>query len=390
MKKKIAIFGSTGSIGKNLINLITKNKNEFEVVLLTAHKNINLLLKQAKILRAKNIIITDKKKFNYLKLKKFNFNIYQNFENLNKIFRNKIDYVMSSITGLDGLEPTIKSIKHTKKIAIANKESLICAWNLIENELKKNNTEFVPVDSEHFSIWCCLNSNDSSDVNDIFITASGGPFLDLPLSKFRSINVEDAIKHPNWNMGKKISVDSSTMMNKVFEVIEAKNIFNLSLKQIKILINRDSYLHAIVNFKNGITKTIIHDTDMRIPIFSTLYKKNKKIPHSNKLNLDKLNKLNLHYPDDKKFPMLNILKILPDKFTLFNTVIVSLNDSLVDLFLNRFINFQDISKSFYKILNSKKYDNYKLVKPSSINDIIKLKKIIQKEINSSYRSFPND
>ena len=203
MKKKIAIFGSTGSIGKNLINLITKNKNEFEVVLLTAHKNINLLLKQAKILRAKNIIITDKTKFNDLKLKKFNFKIYQNFENLNKIFRNKIDYVMSSITGLDGLEPTIKSIKHTKKIAIANKESLICAWNLIEKELKKNNTEFVPVDSEHFSIWCCLNSNDSFDVNDIFITASGGPFLNLPLSKFRSINVEDAIKHPNWNMGKK-------------------------------------------------------------------------------------------------------------------------------------------------------------------------------------------
>ena len=390
MKKKIAIFGSTGSIGKNLINIINKNKNEFEVVLLTAHKNSNLLLRQAKILRAKNLIITDKKKFNDLKLKKYNFKIYQNFKNLNKIFRNKIDYVMSSITGLDGLEPTIKSIKHTKKIAIANKESLICAWNLIESELKKNNTEFVPVDSEHFSIWCCLNSNDSFDVNDIFITASGGPFLNLPLSKFRSINVEDAIKHPNWNMGKKISVDSSTMMNKVFEVIEAKNIFNLSLKQIKILINRDSYLHAIVNFKNGITKTIIHDTDMRIPIFSTLYKKNKKIPYVNKLNLDKLNKLNLHYPDDKKFPMLNILKILPDKFTLFNTVIVSLNDSLVDLFLNRFINFQDISKSFYKILNSKKYDNYKLVKPSSINDIIKLKKIIQKEINSSYRSFSND
>ena len=390
MKKKIAIFGSTGSIGKNLINIINKNKNEFEVVLLTAHKNSNLLLRQAKILRAKNLIITDKKKFNDLKLKKYNFKIYQNFKNLNKIFRNKIDYVMSSITGLDGLEPTIKSIKHTKKIAIANKESLICAWNLIESELKKNNTEFVPVDSEHFSIWCCLNSNDSFDVNDIFITASGGPFLNLPLSKFRSINVEDAIKHPNWNMGKKISVDSSTMMNKVFEVIEAKNIFSLSLKQIKILINRDSYLHAIVNFKNGITKTIIHDTDMRIPIFSTLYKKNKKIPYVNKLNLNKLNKLNLHYPDDKKFPMLNILKILPDKFTLFNTVIVSLNDTLVDLFLNRFINFQDISKSFYKILNSKKYDKYKLMKPSSINDIIKLKKIVQKEINSSYRSFSND
>ena len=390
MKKKIAIFGSTGSIGRNLINLIIRNKNEFEVILLTAHKSSSLLLKQAKILKAKNIIITDYKKFNNLKSKKFNFKIYQNFENLNKIFKNKIDYIMSSITGLDGLEPTINSIKHTKKIAIANKESLICAWNLIKNELKKHNTKFVPVDSEHFSIWSCLNNNNSSDVNDIFITASGGPFLHLPLSKFKSINVKDATKHPNWNMGKKISVDSSTMMNKVFEVIEAKNIFSLSLKQIKILINRDSYLHAIVNFKNGITKTIIHDTDMRIPIFSTLYENNKKITNLNKLNLNKLNKLNLSYPDYKKFPMLNVLKTLPDKFTLFNTVIVSLNDALVDLFLSKYINFQDISKLFYKSLNSKKFDKYKSVKPNSINDIIKLKKIIQIEIDSSYRSFAND
>ena len=390
MKKKIAIFGSTGSIGKNLINLIKKNKKNYDVILLTANKSSDLLLKQASILKAKNIIITDVNEFKKVSSKKFDFNIYPNFKNLNKIFKKKIDYLMSSITGLEGLEPTLMSIKHTKKIAIANKESLICGWDLINKELIKNKTIFVPVDSEHFSIWSCINKNTKSDINNIYITASGGPFFDLPLSKFKSIQVKDAIKHPNWNMGSKISIDSATMMNKVFEVIEAKNIFDLSMKQIKILINRDSYLHAIVNFKSGFSKMIIHETDMRIPIFNTLNEKNKKIPNLSNLDLNKLNKLNLHHPDNKKFPMLKVLKILPDKFTLFNTVIVSLNDILVDLFLNKFIQYVDISKIFFKTLNTKKFDKYKSIKPVTITDIIKLKTYVQKEINTNYRLLNND
>ena len=390
MKKKIAIFGSTGSIGKNLINLIKKNKKNYDVILLTANKSSDLLLKQASILKAKNIIITDVNEFNKLSSKRFDFHIYPNFKNLNKIFKKKIDYLMSSITGLEGLEPTLMSIKYTKKIAIANKESLICGWDLINKELIKNKTIFVPVDSEHFSIWSCINKNTKSDIYNIYITASGGPFSDLPLSKFKSIQVKDAIKHPNWNMGSKISVDSATMMNKVFEVIEAKNIFDLSMKQIKILINRDSYLHAIVNFKSGFSKMIIHETDMRIPIFNTLNEKNKKIPNLSNLDLNKLNKLNLHHPDNKKFPMLKVLKILPDKFTLFNTVIVSLNDILVDLFLNKFIQYVDISKIFFKTLNTKKFDKYKSIKPVTITDIIKLKTYVQKEINTNYRLLNND
>ena len=386
MKKKIAIFGSTGSIGKNLIELVKKNKNDFEVILLTAQNNSKLLVQQAKLLKAKNIIITNPTKFEKIKSKKFNFKIYSNFKKLNKIFKKKIDYIMCSITGLDGLEPTLKSIKYTKKIAIANKESLICAWNLIEKELKKTKTLFLPVDSEHFSIWSCINANKISNIKDIFITASGGPFFDLPISKFKSIKVEDAIKHPNWNMGNKISIDSSTLMNKVFEVIEAKNIFNLSMKQIKILINRDSYLHAIVNFKSGYSKMIIHETDMKIPIFNTLYD-DKKISELKNLNIKKLNQLNLRYPDNNKFPMLNILNIVPDKFTLFNTVIVSLNDILVDLFLKRFIKFQHISEILFKIWIVKKFSKFKSVKPNNINDIIQTKKIVQMEVKSNYNHY---
>ena len=201
--KKIAILGSTGSIGKSLIDIIKKKKDKFQVILLTANNNDKLLLKQAKELKVKNIIITNESKFKKIDKKKYDLNIYNDFTKLNKIFNRKIDYIMSAITGIEGLEPTYMSIKHTKKIAIANKESIICAWNLLEKELNKHNTSFVPVDSEHFSIWSTINNNLKKNIDKVYITASGGPFYNLPQNKFRKITIKDATKHPNWKMGKK-------------------------------------------------------------------------------------------------------------------------------------------------------------------------------------------
>ncbi len=383
MKKKIAILGSTGSIGKNLIKIINTDKSKFEVILLTANKNEKLLIKQAKKLNAKNIIITDKIKYKNIK-KKYKFKIYNDFNQLNRIFKKKIDYIMSSITGIDGLQPTIQSIKHTKKIAIANKESIICGWNLIKEELKKHKTIFMPVDSEHFSIWTSMNTHEIKNIDKVYITASGGPFQNLPLSKFSKIRVSDAIKHPNWKMGKKISIDSSTMMNKVFEVIEAKNIFNLSIDQIEILINKDSYLHAIIKYKNGISKLIVHDTDMKIPIFNTIYENKKIFRNLKKLNFDKLNNLNLTSPDLKKFPLIKILDKLPKKMTLFNTLIVATNDTLIEQFLKKKIQYQQIPKLFFSFINNKKFNKYKFIMPRSVNDIIKLKKTVQIKIETSY------
>ena len=184
MKKKIAILGSTGSIGKDLVDIISKDKKNFEVVLLTTNQNTKTLLKQAKYLKAKNIIVTDKKEYLLIKNKIKKVNIFSNFNQLDKIFKSKVDYIMSAISGIDGLEPTFRSIKHTKKIAIANKESIICAWNILSKELKKNKTKFIPVDSEHFSIWSVLKNIHNKNIDQIFITASGGPFYKLPLSKF--------------------------------------------------------------------------------------------------------------------------------------------------------------------------------------------------------------
>ncbi len=384
MKKKIAILGSTGSIGKSLLDILKKDKKNIQIVLLTANKNYKELIQQAKQFEVKNLIITDKNSFSILKKKKLKINIYNNFNCLNKIFKSRIDYMMSAITGIDGLNPTFKSIKYTRKIAIANKESIICAWNILRKELTKNKTIFVPVDSEHFSIWSTLNKYTIENIDEIFITASGGPFHKLPVSKFSKIKIKDAIKHPNWKMGKKISVDSSTMMNKVFEIIEAKNIFDIPTNKLKILIHPQSYLHAIVKFKNGLSKMIIHDTDMKIPIHNTLYE-NKEYPFKlNQININKLNNLDLKKPNLKKFPLIRILKKIPINSSLYETVIVSTNDILVDLFLKKKISFISIPKIFFSIIKDKKFKKYRYIQPKSIQQILKLKNIVQIKINSRY------
>ena len=384
IKKKIAILGSTGSIGKSLIDIILNDKKNFEVVLLTANTNYKKLINQAKLLKVKNLIVTNKKNYQILKKKKIKAKIYNNFDNFDKIFKSKVDYIMCAITGIEGLNPTFNAIKYTKKIAIANKESIICAWNILNQELKKNKTKFIPVDSEHFSIWSALKSDKNSKIDKIYITASGGPFHKLPFYKFPLIEIKDAIKHPNWKMGKKISVDSSTMMNKVFEIIEARNIFDISINDLKILIHPDSYLHAIVKFKNGIFKLIIHETDMKIPIFNTIDSNKNYYKKLKDINIDKLNNLKLENPNLKKFPLVKILNKIPSKISLFDTILVSVNDTLVDLFLKNKIKFKSISKIFYSIINRKDLIKYKSIVPKNINQIINLKNFVQIKINSRY------
>jgi 1-deoxy-D-xylulose-5-phosphate reductoisomerase len=382
MKKKIAIIGSTGSIGKTLFEILRKNNDQFEILLLTANKDYKSLLKQAKIFNVKNLIITNKKSYKILKDKTKNskLNIFNDFTNLDKIFKKKIDYVMSCIIGIKGLEPTVEIIKFTKKIAIANKESIICGWNLIKKELKKNKTNFIPVDSEHFSLWYGLHNSKIESVEKIFLTASGGPLYKTPVHKFKNIQISQALKHPNWKMGKKISIDSATMINKIYEVIEAKNIFNISYKKIEILIHPKSYVHALIKFNNGLIKIIAHDTTMKIPIFNTLYSLNEKKIVSNKLNINFLNNLDFKKVDPKKFPMIKLLKLIPNRNSLYETVIVSANDTLVELFLNKKIKFIDIQKNLFKIIKLKEFLKFKNIYPVNTRDIIDLNNYVRLKI----------
>ena len=381
MKKKIAILGSTGSIGKTLINIIKQDKKNFEIVLLSADENYKELLKQAKLFKVKNLIISNEYSYNKIKKDKISkkISIYNNFNNFKKIFRKKVDYTMSSISGIQGLKPTIEIIKFTKKIAIANKESIICGWDLIQKELKKNKTEFIPVDSEHFSIWYALKDIDKRLIEKVYLTASGGPFLNKPLDSLKNVSSRQATKHPNWKMGKKISVDSATMMNKVFEIIEAKKIFNLSYKKLSILTHPKSYVHAIIKLKNGLTKIVAHDTNMRIPIFNSLYSSNNFI-NSKKLNIKILNNLSFKEINYKRFSVIKILNKLPENSSLFETILVSINDKLVELFLANKIKFTDISKKMHNILDLNEFKKYKMIKPRNINDIIFLNNKIRSKI----------
>jgi 1-deoxy-D-xylulose-5-phosphate reductoisomerase len=379
MKKKIAILGSTGSIGKTLLDIVSKDRKNFEIILLTADTNYKLLYKQAKKFNVKNLIITNPKKYNLLRKvnKKKDMNIYNDFKNLHRIFKSKADYSMSSITGINGLEPTLNIIRYSKKIAIANKESIICGWNLIDKELKKNKTQFVPVDSEHFSLWYGLQNLKIKNIEMVYLTASGGPFSNISLKKFKSIKINQALKHPNWKMGKKISIDSATMINKIYEVIEARNIFNINYKKIKILIHPKSYVHAILKFDNGLTKIIAHDTTMKIPIFNTLYFNNDKKLKSKSIDVNSLNNLNFKSIELRRFPMVKLLNFLPSKQSLFETVIVSANDTLVELFLNNKIKFIDIQKKLFKIINKKKFLKFKKKYPKKIQDIVELNNYVR-------------
>ena len=385
MKKKIALLGSTGSIGKSFLNILKKDANNCEILLLSVNSNIKELLKQLKIFTVKNIIVTNKKSYLEIKkkLKNKKINIYNNYDLLNKIFKKqKADYILNAISGLEGLNPTLKTIKFTKNIAIANKESIICGWTLIQKELKKFKVKFIPVDSEHFSIWSLIDNAKNTDVEKVFITASGGPFNRFPLNKFNEITIKKALKHPNWKMGKKISIDSATLMNKVFEIIEAKKIFNYKYSQLKILIHPNSYVHAIVKFNNGLIKMLMHDTNMRIPIFNSFYRNYEKKISTKNIDFNKLNNLNFANVDLVKFPVVNILKKMPNKDSLFETVLVSANDKLVNLFLNKKITFNQISTLLFKIIKMKEFSKFKKLKAKNIDEIIKLNDYVSLKIEN--------
>ncbi len=370
MKKKIAILGSTGSIGTQTLDILKKEKNKIDIILLAANKNSSLLIKQIKEFKVKNVIIKDIKGFNLIKKKFPKIKVFNDFKTINSSNNIKFDYVMSAISGLNGLEPTIDIIKKTKVIAIANKESIICAWNLISRELKKYNTLFIPVDSEHFSIWQLIKYKNKKNIREIFLTASGGPFLFTSIKKLHKIKFEQAIKHPSWSMGNKISVDSSTLMNKVFEVIEARNIFDIEINKFKIIIHPNSYIHSIVNYNSGFSEMLFHPTDMKIPINNslnmiTIFSNNFK----KSVNFKVLNNLDFRKVDISKFSSVKILKLVPKDITLFNTVLIASNDILVDFFKMRKIKFMQITKYVFKIINLKKYSYTRLKKPSNLREI---------------------
>ena len=379
MKKKIVILGSTGSIGKTTFDIIKKNQKDFEIILLTTNKNTNKILQQAKQLKVRNILVSSH--VHYLRLKKRLKNnkikIHNNLDNLKNIIKKRVDYTMCAISGLAGLKPTIDSAKFSKTIAIANKESIICGWQFIESALRKNKTKFIPIDSEHFSIWTLLKNQNIKNVKKIYLTASGGPFLNKKNSSIANIKPKYALKHPNWKMGKKISIDSSTLMNKIFEVIEAKKIFNLDIDKFKIIIHPKSYIHAIIHFKNGLVKFLAHDTNMAVPIMNSLYINETFDYKDGNLNFELLNGINFKNPDIKKFPVLKLLNKVPSKPSYFETILISINDFLVMKYLKGDINYLSLNNNLVKLIKTPYFTRFYKSNPKNIIDIrIMVKKVV--------------
>tara|TARA_A100001011_G_scaffold295600_1_gene307957 strand:- start:4883 stop:6064 length:1182 start_codon:yes stop_codon:yes gene_type:complete len=387
MTKNIFLLGSTGSIGTSTINVLRKDKKTFKLKLLTTNNNISKIYEQAKEFKVKKVIIFNKEKKNYLikKFKKKKIKIYHSINDAFKNNKSKSFLTINAISGIDGLEPSVDIIKYSNNLAIANKESIICGWKFIKQELTKNKAGFIPLDSEHFSIWSLLKKEKKINIDKIYLTASGGPFLNKKLENIKDIKPKFALDHPNWKMGNKISIDSATMMNKIFEIIEAIKIFDINRKKFKILIHPKSYIHAIIHFKNGLTKLLAHDTTMEIPIANALYsiKGEYKLEKSN-FNFNKLNGSNFAKPDSKNFPLLKILNY-DFKNTYFEIILVSINDRLVKDYLESKISYIDIHKNMLKLIKKPYFLKYYNQKPKNIIDIKNMVDIVNQYLNKYFK-----
>ena len=371
MKMKIAILGSTGSIGKSTLDVIRKDKNFFEVVFLSANNNYKKLIQQAKEFNVKNILIKNQifHERTERSLKNSKTKVYSGDISLTNIISKKLDYTMAAIVGVAGLQPTIDAIKISKTVALANKESIICGWEILSKLIKKYKTKILPVDSEHFSIMELTKDISDEEVEEIIITASGGPFLNLPQNKLNYVKPTQAINHPNWKMGKKISIDSANLMNKVFEVIEACRIFKFNKKKYRIMIHPQSYVHSIIRFKNGLIKMILYNTDMKIPISNTLYGRKNHVLNVKKIDANILSKLSFQNVNTKRFPSIKLINKCLNLGFLAPTIVNASNEVLVSLFLTKKIGFLKIVKTINKIFRDKDFKKHAKRKPKSIKDI---------------------
>ena len=390
MIKKIAILGSTGSIGESSLKVIINDRKNFKITLLSANSNYLTIKKQIQKFKPKFFVVNNKVIFKKIK-KKFirsKTKIINKFSDISKNI--KFDITISSIVGIAGLEPTIFFTQKSKKILIANKESIICGWHLIKKISKKYKTKIIPIDSEHFSIYQLTKNYKDSDIKKIYITASGGPFLKKPLNFFKKAKANDAAKHPNWKMGKKISIDSSNLMNKVFEVVEAYKLFPFNKNKYDILIHPQSLIHAIVLFNNGQCKFLYHETDMRIPIANALYDNQiniKNVFQSKSNFLNNLQHLRFEKVDKKKFPIVTLLKKnIYDNST--SIILNASNEILVNNFIESKLSFNGIYYSIRRIFKDRDFNKYAVKKTPSLNEIFKIDNWARKkteEIINKYR-----
>jgi len=343
--KNISILGSTGSIGVNALSVINNLDDKFNVKALSAYKNSSVLIEQAKIFNPEIVVIVDSSEVDFVKesLKKSGISVLCGREGLLELSaRDDVDIMLNALVGSSGMEPTINAIRSSVNVALSNKESLVMAGDIIDCEKNKSGAEVFPVDSEHSAIWQCLVGEKIDDVEKIILTGSGGPFRTRDYKTFKDIKKEEALKHPNWSMGNKITIDSATMMNKGLEVIETKWLFGIDVNKIKIIIHPESIIHSMVEFKDKSVKAQLGVPDMKIPIQYALTYPDRYFGEWESLDLLKLGSINFESPDINKFPCIALAYEALKKEGTMPAVLNVANEQAVYRFLNKEIGFMDI------------------------------------------------
>ena len=351
--KRITILGSTGSIGKNTLEVIEANRDEFEVIGLSTHQRVDLLYQQCLVFKPKMVCITgDNFPIElFEKLKQLHIDVVTGKEGLRELAsRTDVDILLNSLVGSAGLMPTLDAIDKGIDIALANKETLVMAGEIITSFAKQKGVKILPVDSEHSAIFQCLQGENEKTISRLLLTASGGPFYDFSPEALKSVTVDQALNHPNWLMGNKITIDSATMMNKGLEVIEAHWLFNIPISQIEVVVHRQSIIHSFVEFIDGSIKAQLGVPDMKVPIQYALTYPHRKYLQVERLNFNSLKKLTFDNPDYQKFPACALAYESIKKGGTAPAVLNAANEVAVFAFLNKKIHFSSIPKFVEKAL----------------------------------------
>ncbi len=379
--KNISILGSTGSIGRNTIEVVRRHRDKFKIIGLSAKSNIELLLKQIEELKPEIVAVGDEETARTLR-KKVNVEVLSGTEGLIAVATHeKTDFVLSAIVGAAGLIPTLSAIKLGKTIGLANKEALVIAGNIVTEEAKKHSARIIPVDSEHSAIFQCLENRRTSEVRRIILTASGGPFRGRSKKELQEVKAEDALRHPNWKMGAKITVDSATLMNKGLEVIEAHWLFCLPPEKIEVLIHPESIIHSMAEFSDGTILAQLSRPDMKAPIAYALSYPERLSDVVEPLDFNSLRSLTFEPPDREVFPCLDLAFTALKEEGTFPAVLNAANEVAVEAFLKEKIGFNDIPLLIKKIL-----DKHQKRPCNTIEDVLEADAWARRETGKEIRS----
>lgn len=384
--KNISILGATGSIGTQTLDVIRNSNNEIKLIGISANSSVNKIIEIINEFNPKYVAMMDENSAKavqeYCLCNNLNITVYSGIEGLEKIASLKeIDMVVTSVVGMIGLRPTLKAIEAKKDIALANKETLVVAGELVMKKAKEMNVDILPVDSEHSAIFQALNGYTEKDVNKIILTASGGPFRGKDISYLENVSVEDALKHPKWNMGQKISIDSATLMNKGLEVIEAHFLFNCPYENIEVVVHPQSIIHSMVEYKDASVIAQLGSTDMKLPIQYAINKKERKNAVAKKLNFYEIGTLTFEKPDLDTFKCLKLAYKVGMEGGLAPCILNGANEEAVALLLERKIKFLDIPRIIEEALEEFKEEKTKEI---SLDNIIELDNKVRKYIRARW------